>query len=919
MKLRNSLYLALAVATFAATAAAAADLEGLRPSARWLATERLKGTLFHHTNIEPMEKLLVSPLGGQSPATPAEKGTGPICAKHPPGRSGKSDLSPFAGTLTLRGRHYLVVLPTAGQPMRLRLKTLQVRPPFTQTLYAVFNADGVEIAQGLVEAKAQREVVVKTQDSRPHLVLLNSGPASSTATEVAVLGGPWSVDVRPRQPFRDGPMRYAFLRDLKLGGFNVAMIDVESAPQEFLSDAGLAKWTELVRPWTDAARRYQLRAILAVDLGGTRAEVESWGDAPKGLYVKHFDKHPLAPCPLQKIYWERILLRRGREVAKLARENPYVVGYGIDPEMYQCWDYGHYMLGGTCFCDHCLGGFLRREGLPADVLRQQPTGEARHRWLVDQKQWRKYEAYLEEEMSRIAAWCRDELHRIDPDLLWCVYVLDIDNWFCRGLARGLSRPDLPVINFCEATYYSLGYDKPWLEATTQRLKRLGSNFLQASALWDLHFPPTRPGLLAGHAYNLAVRCEGWWYWPGDRLYDDWNVTQSYQGRPAYVEDYWNAAAWANHEIALSMREPGRASPLDTAQRPPWRGKFLGDEKGWSEDSGVKPCHEPLCRLRLAAPATVYFQPRRGAKEVAVTCLARGPRNGASLRLLDPTGTAMAIAEGEFNAPAKIAAPAREGVWAVEVKPLPGLDLTDVGLAFDSAKLVAPSRECLLVSPTKKPGLVAYWPMDDGQGDRVSDVSQKVAYDGVLRGGTWTTGVRGGAVRLADLKDGILVPAGDSLHQMTDFTLSAWVRLDAFPQQGNGATLVNKGPEAPGQHFWWWIGYPPDYPLVLELGSEKHQYGKSFNTGRLAWELGRWYHVAVTCTSRGGKTTVCHYRDGQQQSSRTSDDDFHSGPHDVQLGSYGAMHTLRGALDEVKIWDRVLSASEIRREAERPSR
>ena len=26
---------------------------------------------------------------------PGKKGTGPICAKHPPGRSGKLDLSPF--------------------------------------------------------------------------------------------------------------------------------------------------------------------------------------------------------------------------------------------------------------------------------------------------------------------------------------------------------------------------------------------------------------------------------------------------------------------------------------------------------------------------------------------------------------------------------------------------------------------------------------------------------------------------------------------------------------------------------------------------------------------------------------------------------------------------------------------------------
>ncbi len=138
------------------------------------------------------------------------------------------------------------------------------------------------------------------------------------------------------------------------------------------------------------------------------------------------------------------------------------------------------------------------------------------------------------------------------------------------------------------------------------------------------------------------------------------------------------------------------------------------------------------------------------------------------------------------------------------------------------------------------------------------------------------------------------------------------RKEAVPTYGCGAS-------APGQHFWWWIGYPPDYPLVLELGNEKCQYGKSFETGHLAWDLGRWYHVAVTCTSGGGKTTVRHYREGQEQGSRTTDDDFHSGTHELFLGTYGNMHTLRGTLDEVKIWDRILSASEIQREAQRPGR
>jgi alpha-mannosidase len=40
-------------------------------------------------------KLLATVLAGRTNGQPGEKGTGPICAKHPPGRSGKLDLSPF--------------------------------------------------------------------------------------------------------------------------------------------------------------------------------------------------------------------------------------------------------------------------------------------------------------------------------------------------------------------------------------------------------------------------------------------------------------------------------------------------------------------------------------------------------------------------------------------------------------------------------------------------------------------------------------------------------------------------------------------------------------------------------------------------------------------------------------------------------
>jgi hypothetical protein len=308
---------------------------------------------------------------------------------------------------------------------------------------------------------------------------------------------------------------------------------------------------------------------------------------------------------LQKDYWERIFLRRAREVAKLSLTNPYIVGFGIDPEMYQCWMYGHYMLSGTCFCDHCLGGFLKSNALPDAVLKEKLTGKERYEWIKQQKLYEKYDAYLEDEMFKIASWCRDDLHRINPDFLLNVYVLEIGNWFCRGMARGLGQPDLPVVNFCEHTYYSVGYDRDWLDKTIQKFKDIGAHMLQGSAIWDMHFPPTKPGYFAAHAYNLAVRAEGWWYWPGDRLYDDWNVAYSYQGQPAYVEDYWNAAATANHEIDLTMQQPGRTSSLDNAETVPWKGKY-NSKKGWPVDSGVAPYKEPKCRLHLAAPGKLYF-------------------------------------------------------------------------------------------------------------------------------------------------------------------------------------------------------------------------------------------------------------------------------------------------------------------------
>ena len=258
----------------------------------------------------------------------------------------------------------------------------------------------------------------------------------------------------------------------------------------------------MVRGWSDAARRYQLRTFYAIDLGGTEAEVESWGNAPKGLYAEdvHDKIHFQAGAPGGSLPAPENLLGadllRGREIARMAGGNPYVVGVGIDPETYACHAYGHYKPGGTCYCDYCLGGFCEA-ALPESTLKGLATGQDRRQWLAKQRLAPQYDAYLEEEIRQVAAWCREELHRVNPNLLLCVYVLEIDNWFCRGLARGLSTPDLPVINFAEHTYYGVGYDRPWLDKTMGRFKDLGANFFEGTRPLGLVLPSHQARLSCG--------------------------------------------------------------------------------------------------------------------------------------------------------------------------------------------------------------------------------------------------------------------------------------------------------------------------------------------------------------------------------------------------------------------------------------
>ncbi|MEO1053459.1 MAG: LamG-like jellyroll fold domain-containing protein [Bacteroidota bacterium] len=142
-------------------------------------------------------------------------------------------------------------------------------------------------------------------------------------------------------------------------------------------------------------------------------------------------------------------------------------------------------------------------------------------------------------------------------------------------------------------------------------------------------------------------------------------------------------------------------------------------------------------------------------------------------------------------------------------------------------------------------------------------------------------------------------AGELLSQ--SYTKEAWIRIDPASTTGNiisgddggagHALFVNRT----GANFFLRSGHAPNFN------------DDAFdNTNAL--EADRWYHVAVTYDAGTGYMIL--YKNGIQVASATSVA-AHSDP-SVFVGSFGGtVNYLRGNVDDVRIWNTVLTVDEIR--------
>jgi hypothetical protein len=207
----------------------------------------------------------------------------------------------------------------------------------------------------------------------------------------------------------------------------------------------------------------------------------------------------------------------------------------------------------------------------------------------------------------------------------------------------------------------------------------------------------------------------------------------------------------------------------------------------------------------------------------------------------------------------------------------------------------------------------YWNLDETSGTTAKNAGGGEM--GVLRGGARF--VEGGAVKGAvqlDSPGDHVTTSGPVLRTDQSFAVSAWAKLDQAPGGGATATVLSQDGTVNSAFY---LGYRSDPAgAVWEFylpGADavSHPGDAAVRSGRIA-KTGVWTHLTAVYDAPAGQIRL--YVDGTLAGSAARTAGFHgAGPLYIGQGRWEGTVTnqWRGAVDEVRAYNRVLSVEEIR--------
>jgi Concanavalin A-like lectin/glucanases superfamily len=206
------------------------------------------------------------------------------------------------------------------------------------------------------------------------------------------------------------------------------------------------------------------------------------------------------------------------------------------------------------------------------------------------------------------------------------------------------------------------------------------------------------------------------------------------------------------------------------------------------------------------------------------------------------------------------------------------------------------------------GLVGWWKLDESSGTTAAD-SSGTGNTGTLNNSpTWiSSGKINGALSFNGTSQYVGVPDAASLRLAGPWTVSAWVNLNALPPSSHVATISAK------QASSGYNNYELDVNNVN--GCPSLSWEVQFDSGGTTYRdcsaatinTGTWYHVAATWDG----TTLSLYANGALGSTATPGHIPNStSGRPLSIGSTAGSNYLNGTLDDVRVYNRALSAAEV---------
>jgi hypothetical protein len=200
-----------------------------------------------------------------------------------------------------------------------------------------------------------------------------------------------------------------------------------------------------------------------------------------------------------------------------------------------------------------------------------------------------------------------------------------------------------------------------------------------------------------------------------------------------------------------------------------------------------------------------------------------------------------------------------------------------------------------------PGLVALWSGDGAANDSVG------GNHGALHGGvSFASGKVGQAFNFNGIDSYVNVPSSPAIKMTGPFTIVAWINYLRTSGVGNNAvSVVTKGIDA-ATTMDWGLGISPGQKLrpYAQIGADWIYFDCDtiLNTGV-------WYHVAMVYNG----TNIQGYVNGTLDGSKTVSGVLQATDYPLRIGTYASVLApgfFPGEIDELAIYNRALSASEI---------